>query len=456
MSDTLTRFCRHALKYFTVALCTALLCILSGYTPEVSAQEKVDEEYDRLVTEPGKVGALEKAVEKAITRRSLSETLDLHLYGFVDVSYTQNFGNPGTGVNSLRIFDNDSDAFRVHMAQIVLEKQGKTGGDLVDHAGFRVKLNFGEDSQFTGGSDFGDEVDFQEIYAQFVVPYKHGVDLRFGRQNTLIGFEVIESPYNPNFSRSWLFGLGEPFTTTGIRAAYDLNDNVSFAIGGISSFTQATGDTNGTPSLESALSVTFNDQVSMTGFFFWGDEGPRNGGPDMDILLGGGIFNFQATEQTAFIVEAYYANQANVSTTSAAGNARWNGVAGYLIHDFTEQWGLRLRGEWFEDAGGTRTCTGTLDPPRANVCFGATASGTTTLPAGAGGATVNTPATPGPNAGIAQSLWETTVTLLYKPVPSMMTRLEYRYDKSNKNTFQIGNRPASFQNTLAFEAIYLF
>ena len=56
------------------------------------------------------------------------------------------------------------------MAQIVLEKQGKTGGELVDHAGFRVKLNFGEDSQFTGGSDFGDEVDFQEVYAQFVVP----------------------------------------------------------------------------------------------------------------------------------------------------------------------------------------------------------------------------------------------------------------------------------------------
>ena len=177
--------------------------------------------------------------------------------------------------------------------------------------------------------------------------------------------------------------------------------------------------------------------------------------PTMDILLGGGIFNFQATDQTAFIVEAYLANQANVSTISAAGNGRWNGVAGYLIHDFTEQWGLRLRGEWFEDAGGTRTCTGTLDPPRANVCFGATASGTAPLPAVPGGL-VNTPASSGPNAGVAQSLWETTITLLYKPVPSMMTRLEYRYDKSNKNTFQIGNRPANHQNTLAFEAIYLF
>ena len=174
-------------------------------------------------------------------------------------------------------------------------------------------------------------------------------------------------------------------------------------------------------------------------------------GPTRIFSLVEGIFNFQATDQTAFIVEAYYANQANVSTISPAGNARWNGVAGYLIHDITEEWGIRLRGEVFEDAGGTRTCTGTLDPPRANVCFGATGNGTATI----AGTTVSTPAATG-SAPIAQTLWETTVTLLYKPVPSMMTRLEYRYDKSNKNTFQIGNRPANHQNTLAFEAIYLF
>jgi hypothetical protein len=433
------------------------LQVLAQVPADEKPAEGVDEEYDRLVKEPGKVGALEDAVEKAIKRRSLSETLDLHLYGFVDVSYTQNFGNPASGVNSLRIFDVDSDAFRVHMAQIVLEKQGKTGGELIDHAGFRIKLDFGEDSQFTGGSDFGDEVDFQEVYAQFVVPYERGVDLRMGRQNTLIGFEVIESPYNPNFSRSWLFGLGEPFTTTGIRAAYDFTDDISFAIGGISSFTQAAGDTNGTPSIETALSWNMTERISATGFFFWGAEGPRNAKVDQDILLGGGIFNFRATDQTSFTLEAYYANQANVSALSGAGNGRWNGVAAYAIHDFTDQWGLRVRGELFEDAGGTRTCLGTLDPPRANVCFGATGSGTATVPTTSGGtATAVTAASTGFPNGIAQTMWETTITLLYKPVPSMMTRLEYRYDKSNKNTLQIGDRAASYQNTLAFEAIYLF
>ena len=49
------------------------------------------------------------------------------------------------------------------------------------------------------------------------------------------------------------------------------------------------------------------------------------------------------TDQTTFIVEAYYANQTNVSTISEAGNGRWNGVAAYVVHDFTDQWGLRVR-----------------------------------------------------------------------------------------------------------------
>jgi hypothetical protein len=37
-----------------------------------------------------------------------------------------------------------------------------------------------------------------------------------------------------------------------------------------------------------------------------------------------------------------------------------------------------------------------------------------------------------------------------------MTRLEYRYDKSNQNIFQLGNRATSYQPTLSLDVIYLF
>ena len=382
------------------------------------------------VVEPGKVGRLEEMVEKMVKKHSLSN-LGLSLYGYVDLSYTQNFKNPSTKVNQNRIFDVDSNSFRVQLAQIVLEKEAKTGGPLADAAGFRIKLNFGEDAEFTGGSatSSGDDVDFQEVYAQFIAPFGNGIDLRMGRMNTLIGYEVIESPYNPNFSRSWLFGFGQPFTTTGFRVAYDFSDEVSLAVGVINDFRGAISDNNNSKGVESALSVSPTDWLGLTAYGYFTSNSLAVGSDD-GLLLGGGIIDIQALESTEIVLEAYYANQVNGLGNGQ--NTRWNGFAGYIIHDFTEQWGVRFRGEIFEDANGGVACFGT------NTKGGKPGS-----------------CAPG-RGGAGQTLWETTYTLQYKPVPSLMTRLEYRYDKSDHKTFLKGTKAVDNQQTLAFEVIYLF
>jgi hypothetical protein len=112
-------------------------------------------------------------------------------------------------------------------------------------------------------------------------------------------------------------------------------------------------------------------------------------------------------------------------------------AAAYLIYDFTKEWGVRLRGEIFEDAGGYVTCQCTTGyQPRADVCFGASSNASA--------------------SAVAQTLWEITSTLQYKPLSSLITRLEYRYDRSNQNTFQIGGRPAGYQPTLSHVVSYLF
>ena len=401
----------------------------------VFAAESEGETEGEEVVEPGKVGRLEEMVEKMIKKHTLAG-LGLSLYGFVDVSYTQNFKNPsgpGGNVNQNRIFDVDSNSFRVQLAQIVLEKEAKTGSALEDAAGFRIKLNFGEDAEFTGGSIGGDDVDFQEVYAQFIAPVGNGLDLRMGRMNTLIGYEVIESPYNPNFSRSWLFGFGQPFTTTGVRGAYDFTDQVSLAIGVINDFAGSISDGNNTKGVESALSVSPTDWLGLTAYgYFSSNEGPV--GNDDGRLLGGGIIDIQALESTEIVLEAYYGNQENAF--AGGGNARWNGFAGYIIHNFTEQWGLNLRGEIFEDASGAFSCFGT-----------GTKGG---KPGSCAPPPVGAPPFPG------QTLWEMTYTLQYKPVPSLMTRLEFRHDKSDQKTFLKGTKAVDNQQTLALEVIYLF
>ncbi len=369
---------------------------------------------------------------------SIAKKLDLSLYGFVSTSYTQNFNNPSTGINNMRSFDGDSNSFRPNNAQLVLEKGASADGNFEDRAGFRLKLNFGEDAKFTGGSG-ADDFDFQEAYVQFIAPIGNGLTIQGGRMNTLIGYEVIESYLNPNFSRSFMFGMGEPFTVTGLRGSYDFNDYVSFAASVINSFTGLQVDGNSSKSIEALLSITPMNNVAVSLFGFWGPEGARNV-KNSERLLFGGILDVQVTDKAEVVVEAYYANHANNLGTL---NSRWNGVAGYFIYDFNDQWGARVRAEIFEDASGSQSCAGTG--------------------AGLGNALVCAvpPATPGTPAAASiipggQTLWEMTYTLQFKPVPNLITRVEFRYDKSDQKTFQDGVGVSDNQSTLAFEGIFLF
>jgi hypothetical protein len=384
------------------------------------------------------VASAEVLAEESPPEKSLfSERLGLHFYGYLEGSYTQNFNNPSNRINQLRIFDVNSNQFRPNLAQFVLERDAKAEGTGWDRVGFHVKFNAGRDSDFIGGTNLSDWADFQEFYVQYLAPLGRGLNIQAGQINSLVGYEAVESPHNPNYSRSWLFGLGQPFTTRGVRAAYEFTKQVSLSVGAIAYINSARADTDFDPLVEYALAVAPTETVKVT---LYGLAGPRSGPtgtPGGTVFLTGGYVSVQVSDRTSAVIESYYANQSHSSLISAGRNARWDGVAAYLIHDLTEQWGLRLRAEIFEDAGGFVACQGTTAyQPRANVCFGATSE---------------VQAVP-----IAQTLWEVTGTVQYKPFASLMTRLEYRYDKSNQNVFQLGNRATSYQPTLSLDVIYLF
>jgi hypothetical protein len=383
------------------------------------------------------IGLRLKAGEQAVEKRLLSEDLRLRFYGFLEGSYTQNFNNPSSRINQLRIFDVNSNQFRPNLAQAVLEREARADGSGWDHLGFRVKFNAGRDSDFIGGTNLSTWADFQEFYLQYLAPLGRGLNLQAGQINSLVGYEVVESPRNANYSRSWLFGLGQPFTTRGVRASYEFNKNLSLSVGAIAYINSARADTNHNALVEYALAVSPAERVKMT---LYGLAGPRDGPsgtPGGTLLLTGGYVSVQLTDRTSAVIESYYANQSHSSTISAGRNARWDGVAAYVMYDVTDQWGFRARAEIFEDAGGYATCQGTTAyQPRANVCFGATSEAQ--------------------SAPLAQTLWEVTGTLQFKPIASLMTRLEYRYDKSNQNVFQLGNRATSYQPTLSLDVVYLF
>jgi len=177
------------------------------------------------------------SLEKKVDAPSLWKTLGFKASGFVDVAYTHNFNNPNSDLNQLHIFDTNANAFMPHLAQILLERPADAGGSALDRAGFRARLNFGTDSRVTRArSNYqtgttNDEVDFQELYAEYIVPVGNGLKVQFGKMNTLIGYEVINSAENANFSRSFMFGLSQAFTTTGVRFTYTFNPIVTASFG---------------------------------------------------------------------------------------------------------------------------------------------------------------------------------------------------------------------------------
>lgn len=402
-------------------------------------------------------------LEKKADAPSLWKTLGFKASGFVDVAYTQNFNNPNSNLNQLHIFDTNADAFMPHLFQLMVERPAEAGGSVLDRAGFRARLNFGLDSRVTRArtnyqtGTVNDELDFQELYAEYILPVGNGLKVQLGKINTLIGYEVISSWENANFSRSFMFGLGQAFTTTGLRFTYTFSPMVTASFGVVNGWDDV-DDNNKAKTIEYLVALTPHEKFGLSWYGSYGAEqasraygDPVQGGqpglnPSAKRFANGLIMTLKPTDKDTVVLEPYYVNEADnparLGNPNLKANARWNGVAGYLIHDFTDQWSMRLRGEIFEDAGGSRTCQGTFNNAGGtNTCFATTN---------------NVPGAVLPGVPTSQTLWEITPTLQFKPVPSLITRVEFRYDKSDKNVFSYGSRPANNQETLSFEVIYLF
>ena len=425
------------------------------------------------------------ALEKKADAPGLWTTLGFKFSGAVEASYTQSFNNPKTNVNQLRIFDTQANSFVPQVVQFMVERPAAEGS-ATDRAGFRARVNWGAQSRFSRARTnyqpgvANDELDVHELYAEYLFPIGNGLKVQFGKINTLIGLEVINSWENPNFSRSFTFGLAQAFTETGIRFTYPIASWATAIVGFVNGWDNIE-DNNRGKSVHWNLALTPTEVFGIT---FYGSYGAEQSNGNLSATVGapvaaaggcsttgvntgcdptakrtvvGALITIKPTASDTLIIEPYYGNEANAAFDAsknpllggnAGGNARWDAILAYYTHDFNDQtqpnaFSLRIRGELFEDAGGGRTC---VNNPNynggGNNCAGL--SGTTVLS--------NTPAVP----GIAQTLYEGTVTLQWKPAPSLMTRAEFRYDKSNKDMFLQGDKAVNNQSTLGFSVVYLF
>ena len=244
-----------------------------------------------------------------------------------------------------------------------------------------------------------------------------------GKYVTLAGAEVIKGPSNTNLSRSILFGYAIPFSHTGVRATYKVNDMVS-VIAGMNNGWDNAKDTNKSKTLELGLSWAPTTAFALAAQGYSGKEQVTN----YPLSLAQGTRNLldlvatiNATDQLTFIFNYDRGSQENATLLNATtGTAKWDGWAGYANFQISEKWRLSLRGEIFNDKDGYRSATEAL-------------------------------------ATVGQKWKEATLTAAYLPAKNVELRAEVRKDSSNQLVFMQSDGTAKKnQNSLGLEAIYKF
>src|SRR5579859_8074911 len=154
------------------------------------------------------------------------------LSGYVDTSAQWNLGTGNANPAPFKFnTPGKADGFNLDVVQLRIEKP-------LDEsewsAGYRVDLWAGPDANVlgtqsvlsTGSSDFA----IRQAYVALRAPVMNGLDFKMGVFDSIVGYESVESPNNPNYTRSYGHSI-EPQTHTGLLASYRFNDMVSASVG---------------------------------------------------------------------------------------------------------------------------------------------------------------------------------------------------------------------------------
>lgn len=347
--------------------------------------------------------------DKVPTLGDVLKASGITVNGYLDTSYTYLSGagtfTPGGTAN--RVFDTERRSFNLHAVDVSVAYQPASG------FGAFVQMDMGSDADVFGatGTNKTDNVDLQEAYLQYA---SGPVTVIGGKFVTISGAEVIESPSNLNFSRSILFGYGIPFTHTGARASFAPSDGLKLIVGVNNGWDvlkpSATAPVTYGKTIELGASATPTKELALSAAFYTGDApgGAVVGQRDLVDL----VATYTATDALTFTLN--YDRASQEKALAGGGDAKWDGIAGYVNYKLSDLWRVALRIESFDDKDGFRT-------------------------------------------GVVQKWKENTVTLAYAPAKAVELRGEVRYDKSNASSFnQPSGSPKDSQHSVGLEAIYKF
>ncbi|PIB36703.1 hypothetical protein BFP72_15490 [Reichenbachiella sp. 5M10] len=264
----------------------------------------------------------------------------LSISGSVDAYYRVNLNsaNDGTGSAPGSSFANQN-GFALGMANLIVGLEG-------EKTGFVADLVFGPrgDAAVFGSVDPSGDPSNSAIVNQLYVYWNVSdvTTLSFGNFNTFLGYEVISPTANFNYSTSYMFSYG-PFSHTGLKADFALNDDLSLMVGVFN----PTDMTDFNPTDTYSLGA----QLGYKGVYLnllYGDQ--TGTGDDVNAL-------FQADLTAGWdLSDAFYLGvnatyQTTKVVTDGVDNFGFYGAAAYVQYSLSDAFGLGVRAEYFSEFG---------------------------------------------------------------------------------------------------------
>jgi hypothetical protein len=357
---------------------------------------------------PGIVLAADPPKSAIPTLDQVLEASGVTLNGYIDAGYEYSNKEP-----SDRVFDTKRNSFDLHQVGLTVAKQPKEG------FGGLVNITAGSDAQVIHSNSITNPDSSRFDVTQAYVQYATGaLTVIGGKFTTLAGTEVIASPSNNNISRSILFGA-VPFTHTGVRATFAVNDKVSLT-GGVNNGWDQMQDDNRQKTVELGVGLTPIKPLAVNISGYFGSEpNPAGATTSASRSLIDVTATWTMSDALSFGGELLDVKQDEASGPGSP-NAKYSGVAGYVTYMLKDSWRIAGRVEWFKDTDGFhfRSVGGMPDTKYT----------------------------------------EGTVTLAYLPAKSTEIRGELRTDKAS-NDFFFDNGGGTLSKTmysLGVQAIYKF
>jgi len=352
-------------------------------------------------------------VVSAVPAHAQEALKDIEVSGFLDFYYSYSTNRPLTGDSILfRQFDIRHNGGSLANVQLNIAKKAKPNG-----VGFVVNLTAGKNADIINLAEPGGQDRYKvlhQAYGTYLSDTGFNVDI--GKFLTWIGYEGASSPDNDNYSRSFLFTLGQPLYHTGVRLGYTPEGSpVSYGLYATNGWNEVE-DSNGGKTFGASIAGTFGKTfVSLNGLS--GREGseavsgiafPTAG--QRNVTLGDLVVTHQVTDKLKLGLNA---DVAKATGKGAASDGDWSGLAAYAKYQATDQVALGARWETFSDEDGIRT-------------------------------------------GFDAHLNSLTVNLDYAPVKDFLVRLEFRADRANRKVFLADGGNKSKQDTISLSAVFKF